>query len=345
MTDLELLQGAVSIYSPSGQEQAVAEFLAAEMARRGMRSGIDDAGNAVGEVGTGPRTLLLLGHIDTVPGFIPVELMNGQLYGRGAVDAKGPICAFIAAASRGAPPGLKVRVVGAVEEEAASSRGARHLVETYAQAPDYVIIGEPSGWEAITVGYKGRLLAHCQLRLPVAHTASGLPSAAERAVQLWNAVADYAKALNQGKKVFEQLGPSLRHIATSSDGLSEHLEMTIGCRLPPDCDSDALKALMASVDPDIQLSFESYDPPYRAEKNNALVRAFLKSIRAQGGQPAFKVKTGTSDMNVVGPAWRCPIVAYGPGDSSLDHTPQEHVAMAEYQQAIQVLSGVIAALG
>jgi LysW-gamma-L-lysine carboxypeptidase len=30
-------------------------------------------------------------------------------------------------------------------------------------------------------------------------------------------------------------------------------------------------------------------------------------------------------------------VAYGPGDSSLDHTPEEHIVIAEYEQAIQVL--------
>ncbi len=80
----------------------------------------------------------------------------------------------------------------------------------------------------------------------------------------------------------------------------------------------------------------------RAGKNNPLVRAFLAAIRAQNGVPSFKVKTGTSDMNVVtrpGPhttpivpegivssgTWDCPILAYGPGDSSLDHTPHEHI--------------------
>ena len=43
-------------------------------------------------------------------------------------------------------------------------------------------------------------------------------------------------------------------------------------------------------------------------------------------------------MNVVGPAWQCPILAYGPGDSALDHTPNEHVNLAEYWQAVQVLA-------
>ena len=46
-------------------------------------------------------------------------------------------------------------------------------------------------------------------------------------------------------------------------------------------------------------------------------------------------------MNVVGPAWHCPIVAYGPGDSSLDHTPNEHLDLAEYRQAIAILTRVL----
>ena len=72
---------------------------------------------------------------------------------------------------------------------------------------------------------------------------------------------------------------------------------------------------------DATLELHGQEKAVRSDKNNGLVRAFLAGIRAEGGQPGFKVKTGTSDMNVLGPAWGCPIVAYGPGDSSLDHTP------------------------
>jgi LysW-gamma-L-lysine carboxypeptidase len=46
-------------------------------------------------------------------------------------------------------------------------------------------------------------------------------------------------------------------------------------------------------------------------------------------------------MNIVGPAWGCPIVAYGPGDSSLDHTPEEHIEWGEYHKAIEVLAQVL----
>ncbi|MEJ2737953.1 MAG: M20/M25/M40 family metallo-hydrolase [Anaerolineae bacterium] len=74
------------------------------------------------------------------------------------------------------------------------------------------------------------------------------------------------------------------------------------------------------------------------------MRAMLRAIRAEGGRPRFKLKTGTSDMNIVGPAWGCPIIAYGPGDSSLDHTPYEHIEIEEYLRAIDVVEGALQTL-
>jgi LysW-gamma-L-lysine carboxypeptidase len=49
-------------------------------------------------------------------------------------------------------------------------------------------------------------------------------------------------------------------------------------------------------------------------------------------------------MNVVAPVWQCPILAYGPGDSVLDHTPNEHIDLVEYHQAIGVLERALGEL-
>jgi LysW-gamma-L-lysine carboxypeptidase len=89
----------------------------------------------------------------------------------------------------------------------------------------------------------------------------------------------------------------------------------------------------------IRLRLRAHEPAFRSDRNNALVRSFLGAVRsiAPSAKPGFLVKSGTSDMNVVGPAWQCPILAYGPGDSSLDHTPHEHVALEEYWNAVLVL--------
>ncbi len=128
MNDVELLQRMVSIPSLSGQEEELAGFLVREMAARGLRAHVDEAGNAVGELGEGPEEILLLGHMDTVPGQVPVQIANGRLYGRGSVDAKGPLAAFIAAVTRvGLHPlrGARPHLVSTRQAWRASTQGKR----------------------------------------------------------------------------------------------------------------------------------------------------------------------------------------------------------------------------
>ena len=341
------LEQMLRIPSVSRQEGDIARFLVAQMLSLGFHSYVDEAGNAVAEAGQGPE-VVLLGHIDTVPGVVAVRVEEGKLYGRGAVDAKGPFAAFVAAGARLLAHGeLPVRLVlvGAVEEEAASSKGAHYVVDRY--APVACVIGEPSGWDRLTLGYKGRLLVEGRWKQPMAHSAGREAAVAERAVAFWNAVQARCAVYNAGKaQLFEQLLPSLRAISSGGDGLGDWAELTIGIRLPPSVDPDALsEELSLDARGEAQaapsLRFRGGCRAYRGDKNNRLVRAFLKGVRSAGGAPGFLLKTGTSDMNVVGPAWRCPILAYGPGDSSLDHTPHEHVEIEEYLRAIEVLEGAL----
>jgi LysW-gamma-L-lysine carboxypeptidase len=114
--------------------------------------------------------------------------------------------------------------------------------------------------------------------------------------------------------------------------------MHIGWRLPVGVDVAALQQRMQGWGDGAEVSFPYSERPFRAKKNTPVVRALLRAIRAAGGRPRFKLKTGTSDMNVVGPAWGCPIAAYGPGDSSLDHTPDERIAVDEFRRAVGVLA-------
>ena len=86
------------------------------------------------------------------------------------------------------------------------------------------------------------------------------------------------------------------------------------------------------------VTLEDHVPPFKSDRRNHLVRAMLRAIRHEGLEATFKLKTGTSDMNVVGPVWNCPIVAYGPGDSRLDHTPDEHIVLEDYMKAIAIVT-------
>jgi LysW-gamma-L-lysine carboxypeptidase len=342
------LQRMVEIESLSGQETAVAEFIIGQMQAFGYDEAfVDTAGNAVGlrtcpdQNGDVTQEIVLLGHMDTVPGDIPVRIEDGKLHGRGSVDAKGPLATFIVAGAQGAlAPGTRLVVIGATEEEAATSRGARFVRDQY--QPDLCIIGEPSGWNGITLGYKGRVLLDYKLVQEMGHTAGPETSVGETAVAFWNTLHAYCQQFNAERtKLFDQILPSIRHIETGSDGLLNTAVLKLGFRLPPDYDVQELITLAEQARGTADLRVYAHEPAYKTGRSNPLYRAFSHAIRQAGERPIPKLKTGTSDMNVVGPVWQCPIVAYGPGDSQLDHTPHEHLALAEYQQAITVLQQVI----
>lgn len=386
VAEIELVRGLVAVPSLSRHEAAASGWLADQMAARRLeRCHVDGALNAVGELGDpeASRLVVLLGHIDTVPGNIPVRIEDdgsphGILHGRGSVDAKGPLASFVAAAARlggdwARAHDLRVIVAGATEEEAASSRGAHFLLKRLngrdEPAPDFCIIGEPSHWHRVTLGYKGRLLIDLLARRPSSHTAGPEVGVGITAFDLWRRLEQVAER-HGGRTPFERVLPSLRSIGTTSDGLYDTVRADYGLRLPVDFDVAALVdeltswfrgaaadingPLFSDLDPDratgtirceqghagLELSLRGYEIGVRADRHSPLVRAFLAAIRSVGGPqvaPKFVVKTGTCDMNIVWPVWRCPIVAYGPGDSTLDHTPNEHLDLNEYLLAVDTV--------
>ena len=339
-----LLHDLVAIPSPSFHEAEAAAFLSAWMRRSGYDEAfIDGAGNAVGIIGSGSRQIVLLGHIDTFAGFPPVKLAGRTLYGRGAVDAKGPLCAFAVAAARARlDDDIQVVVIGAVEEEAATSRGARYALSQY--QPELCVIGEPSQWDRITLGYKGRLLLDWRWRGGLSHSAGEAPSPAERALRYWGAIKAYCDACNAGiSSLFARLDPSIRDINTRQEGVDGIAEMTVAFRLPPGVAPASIAERFPARDGAVVCA-RGAERAFSGDKNSALSRQFRRAIRARGGVPRFVYKTGTSDMNVVGPRWDCPIVAYGPGDSALDHRPDERLDLDEYLLAIAVLTRALATI-
>lgn len=346
MNEVALLEGLLQHYSPTGQEAQAVNYLVEQMRAAGLAAQVDEVGNAVGvapSTGPGP-TVMLLGHIDTVTGLIPVRREGDCLHGRGAVDAKGPLACFVSAAARLArtPGPLNLIVIGAVGEEG-DSRGAHFIKDKY--RPDFTIIGEPSGWEKITLGYKGSAWFEYRAGRALAHTSAQNESACEAAVSFWNRVTAWAASRNgPTAKMFEQVNPTLRGMHSDSDGFVETAQLTFGVRLPPGLSVAELTAALRDLTVEAELGLIDGVPAYRAEKNTPLVRACLAGIRAAGGQPGFSLKSGTSDMNVVAPLWGTPVVAYGPGDSTLDHTPHEHILIADYHRAIEALTQALRGL-
>ncbi|MFN8380873.1 MAG: [LysW]-lysine hydrolase [Anaerolineales bacterium] len=348
--EFETLSGLVSQYSPSGQERGAVEWLVARMKALGFDDAfIDEAGNAVGVMGKGVKQVVLLGHIDTVPGEIKVTLTpnpspegRGEfLYGRGSVDAKGPLASFVDAVAKvGAKDGWQFVVIGAVEEER-NSEGARFVATQY--KPDFAIIGEPNQWDRMALGYKGSAWANVTVKRGQAHTASGEETAAEAAVEVWLKIKAYVDSFNADKtKVFDKLLLTLRGMDSDSNDFEQWARLKVGVRLPVEVSPEDWYAKLNEVAVGAVVEPMGFAiPAWGCEKNTQLVRSFLSGIRSQGGEPRFVYKTGTADLNIVAPVWKCPAVVYGPGDSALDHTPNEHINLDDYKKAVDVISAAL----
>ncbi len=336
MDEEALLLPLLRAYSPSGRERpAVLAFVRAARAL-GYSTAIDAVGNGIARRGRGRPSVMYLGHIDTVEGRLPVRSARGRVYGRGAVDAKGPLAAALLAGPRLSSPG-EYRVVAAVEEEI-DSRGARHLLRGH--RPDAVIAGEPSGWDGVTVGYKGELQVEAVFAGPRTHFASAQPTAADRASS-WLAAVRRSVEEAPGPTPFRTLGSKIVGWTSATVAGRETARVTVDFRLPPGRSTAELLAGLpqegapAAVRPRIRVE------PLEVPPTNPVARALIGGIRRAGGRPTVWRKTGTSDLNLVAPAWRVPGAAYGPGEARLDHTNRESIAVAELARSVEVLRAAL----
>ncbi len=122
-------------------------------------------------------------------------------------------------------------------------------------------------------------------------------------------------------------------------------------RLPPGITTRELESevhkIVKGYEGDTRVSVDALgsEEPARTPRSTPLARAFVAAIAGAGGEATFKVKSGTSDMNILAPVWGCPMVAYGPGDSRYDHTPMERLSLADYTRSITVLRSVLLKAG
>lgn len=149
-SDLDTLLGLIQHYSPSGSEGEAARWLVNRMSAVGYeQTFLDGAGNPVGIKGNGAKQILLVGHIDTVPGEIAIHIENDHLYGRGTVDAKGPLAAFTDAAAQVEPAAdWQIVVIGAVGEETDSPGRAtlQDVINRYSPSSASPAAGTGWGW-------------------------------------------------------------------------------------------------------------------------------------------------------------------------------------------------------
>jgi len=350
----KLLTEMVKIYSPSGEERELALFLRNELSKLGFNVEFDEVGNLIAEAGCGRPSILLCSHMDTVPGKIPVVRKGKVLFGRGTVDAKGPLAALIIAAARHLRKKLsgKITVLAVVDEERRSS-GMRWFLRKRHEDYEYAIFGEPSGSRNVTIGYKGRIQLQVRVNTKAGHASA--PHLFENAVmKAYELIKNLEQGIWRDKKspiedttfcVTKIFGGGLDNTIPSS------CEFTADIRVPfhrkvKEVEAEALEIIEAfkKLNPKVEVlvNVEDRNEPYLADMSSKLVKTFIEAIKEVTGADGKAIKkTGTADVNDFAHVYNVEAVVYGPGNSKLDHAPNENISIPEYLESIKVLEKVL----
>ncbi|MDA4117241.1 MAG: M20/M25/M40 family metallo-hydrolase [Thaumarchaeota archaeon] len=351
---VKLLIECLRVYSPSTKESRLSKLLRERMRQLGFSDiRTDDAGNAIGEVGEGHPHVLLCGHMDTVPGFLRVKVDGERVYGRGAADAKSPMCAMISAVRPEAVKGMRATVACVTREEG-DSLGVETLIESGGDY-DYAVFGEPAGASRMTVGYRGRIAARVSVKTHGGHASSSWahPSAVDESFGLMSAIKSYEKRNTVDGNHFRSLSASLTIIrgGSFSNVVPKGCSMTFDVRIPAGMNSSIVKEQLTKVVEDhaktrdgieAHVEFDGSTEPYTAPLDSVVVRAFQRSIlKTLHSKPVLTNKTGTGDMNTMAEKMGIPCVTYGPAESNLGHTESEFVEIPDYLNSIRVLEGAL----
>lgn len=331
-----LLNKVVRIPSVSQDEHELAQYLLDSVRYPSVTGKIDEAGNIVFQKGDGPHTLLLLGHIDTVPHVWPVRTDSSGVTGRGVVDAKGSFVNFIHMLEEvDVPEHGTLLVIGAVEEEISSSKGAFYIRDHY--AVDAVIIGEPSGDDSLTLGYFGLFKLVITIHRAQEHTAA--KDSISVFDELYGIVGEIRRRVLE---VDPQSLSSLIDIKHRNEKGFLTVTGTLNFRVSPEAGKDYRSKLDLEFGEGVSVEVVRATPGFANSRSDTLVKSFIRSFAKQGKSIRYLKKRGTSDMNTLATTWsNVPMVAYGPGDSSLDHTNDEYLHYTEVESSRAILKDAV----
>ena len=329
-----LLVDIVAVPSTTGHEEDAARMLADRLPRFGWEtSHLDGAGSVIATRGNGDKELVLLSHIDTVPGGPKLFVNEERIEGRGSVDAKSPCCALaVGGGAVEVPRDWRITFVAAVGEEI-DSRGARFRMPLH--EPAALVVGEPTGSNGVALSYRGRILFSFVAEDSGAHR-SGSPGP----------MSDTVLAAASMMQITENMGKGYSIAIMEMEGHEagrRSASITMDLRTPIGAQQEELELMLNETAAafGVGLNVIEYVPPHEVHKSDPVIRAFRTAIRDVTGEPPrVLAKQGTCDFNVLS-TWGCPMGAFGPGDSKYDHSSNEQIEIKEFLRGIEVVKGAL----
>lgn len=368
--EAELARRLIRAPSVSCAESPAAAALQAALEELGFAARRDDAGNVIGTLalGAGP-TVMFNGHIDVVPvgdedawPHPPLggEIVDGLLWGRGAVDMKGPLAAMTLGARDAADRGFAgtLLVTGVVQEEL-GGLGARHLA-THTTA-DLVVIGEPSRL-GLMLGHRGRVEIDVELPGRIAHAARNElgANALYRAAAWLAALEDLELPAGDTLLGGSSATPTRLHARPDARNVVPgEAVITIDYRNIPGDEPDAILRRLRAIDPQAVVSIPTtgftsetglvseniplVGPSWRVAADHPAIEVTRRAAAATLAGDGIELREGAWWFATDAPylaAGGTPVVGFGPGDPELAHTTRECVPLDELAMARRVYAEI-----
>lgn len=343
----------VATRSVSGEEAAIADWLAAELAARGVVA--ERLGNSLLAFGGRPPgaapLVVLNSHLDTVPaapGWTRdpwlVEEIDGRIYGLGANDAKASVAAMTHA-FLGLPEDLPCTVALALAEgEETRGIGSERLageLKARGLEPAAVIVGEPTRLD-LAIAQKGLLILELVASGEAAHAAHA------RRLGVKNAVRALARDILALENVdlgadHPQLGPVTCEPTVLKGGTARNVvpaeaSVVLDVRTTPGEEHAAtVERLRRAVSGEIRVISERLKP-CGTEESARVVRC-ARMVRPEArlyGSPTLSDWVYFRDFETI---------KVGPGDSDRSHRPDEYVTRVELAAGARFYADLLRALG
>ncbi len=367
---VDFTQRLIRTPSLPGEEGAIAELVATEMRDLGYADvELDDVGNVVGRVpgSSAAPAVMFNTHLDHVDvgeaerwphSPFGAEIHDDKIWGRGAVDIKGPLAAQVYGVGRlpesGTTPAGDVWVTAVVQEEV-GGLGARHL-NTYL-TPPLAVIGEPSG-NTLRRGHRGR----CELIVHITGRSAHASVPHEGANPL-EVLAPFIVGLGSlDMAVQPDLGRStvaptlIRTDQISSNVIPAEIWLTCDWRLLPDETAESARTKLEHLVADCLIEGTTADvtipqhqqvahtgvemvlggehPAYVLGEDHPAVRAARQTLEGVLGPVdsvgTWRFATDGGHFSQAGVA----CIGFGPGDELLAHTVNEHIEIDALRLAL-----------
>lgn len=346
----------IRINSVNGREVDMADYVAGELRAMGLEphySYFPEDREAkerpsvwtVLDSGRPGRTLMLIGHIDTVAvtdgwdtdPFTPTEI-DGKVYGRGAMDMKGGLAAILETLEYYTQHTGEIsgRIMACfVSDEEGLSKGTYQLVEEGLGA-DYAIMAE-CRYDNVAIGFRGRYSFEVTVHGTAAH-ASHYPAVGENALISGGRLAAAIEALPT------LTHPDLKHgtwcVRYMEGGNAGTLVVPDSCYIfvdryvvPGENDETCIRQILDAAESlglagkvDVRLKPRSspYMQSFALAEDHPLVEILQAKFReVTGGELPVAYDPSVCDSNILAVSLGIPTVTFGPSGGNM-HADNEY---------------------